>query len=372
MTQQLENGIRFIDFRIMYTARPSTPNSDKDWYCLHGCQTEHTAITYLKEARAFLDAHPKEILTFWASRHGDNRPEGTDQYPDTTPAIRQAFFHQVEAVFEGLLFDTSQGALNTVSLQELWKRNQRVIWYAADYAQSTANSTLAMDGNFIDNTLPGAGDGFGSIGAFRSGQHTLASDKAKNSYYLMSLAGSAPSCQIEPSAIIKFTPGKHANAIKECAECFKIPGMAGWCPSTLMDSSLINNYYNQRVLDAAYTEGEANPVVDFPNAIYIDTVDLGGTIRTGTQLLNPLGKDNDPPSKHNSTGYAYSATVVGATVRRLCRRQQQQQQQQREAASPTCAALSASVAASRALHPLSLWDDSVHGRSSTWPTLPPP
>ena len=112
MTQQLENGIRFIDFRIMYTARPSTPNSDKDWYCLHGCQTEHTAITYLKEARAFLDAHPKEILTFWASRHGDNRPEGTDQYPDTTPAIRQAFFHQVEAVFEGLLFGASFNALS--------------------------------------------------------------------------------------------------------------------------------------------------------------------------------------------------------------------------------------------------------------------
>ena len=50
--------------------------------------------------------------------------------------------------------------------------------------------------------------------------------------------------------------------------------MTGWCPTTLMDSSLINNYYNQRALDAAYTEGETNPAVDFPNAIYIVSVNF--------------------------------------------------------------------------------------------------
>ena len=66
----------------------------------------------------------------------------------------------------------------------------------------------------------------------------------------MSLAGSAPSCQIGPAAIIKFLPGSHAKEVEECAKCFKIPNMTAWCPTTLMDSSLINNYYNQRALDA--------------------------------------------------------------------------------------------------------------------------
>ena len=133
MTAQLDAGIRFIDFRIMFTAKPNTVNKDKDWYCLHGCQTYHTALSYLKEvsgsgsgsgsgggsgfvfhnmtvlphrllskvplaltayacpdariasrlppfvlqARAWLDAHPKEIVTFWASRHGDSRQVAT-------------------------------------------------------------------------------------------------------------------------------------------------------------------------------------------------------------------------------------------------------------------------------------------------------
>lgn len=106
------------------------------------------------------DAHPKEILTFWASRHGDSGPTGTDQYPDTTPAIRQAFFKQVEATFQGMLFDTTDGPLNTIPVSEMWKRGQRVVWYAADYAESTGNSTLAMNSRNIDNTLPGAGDGY--------------------------------------------------------------------------------------------------------------------------------------------------------------------------------------------------------------------
>jgi hypothetical protein len=109
-----------------------------------------------------------------------------------------------------------------------------------------------------------------------------------------------------------------------------------------MDSSLINNYYNQRVLDAIFVEGEKNPAVDFPNAIYIDTVDVSGTIRTGTHLLNPLGKDTDLPTAHNTTGYAYSATVIGATIRRLCRRAAAG-----GSASAACSALTASMEASR-------------------------
>ena len=48
----------------------------------------------------------------------------------------------------------------------------------------------------------------------------------------------------------------------------------------------VDTYYNQRVLEDAYND----PVADFPNAIYIDAVDLGGAIRTGTHLINPLTK----------------------------------------------------------------------------------
>ena len=38
VTAQLDAGIRFLDFRVMYTS--------SDWYCLHMLQTNRKAITY--------------------------------------------------------------------------------------------------------------------------------------------------------------------------------------------------------------------------------------------------------------------------------------------------------------------------------------
>ena len=50
----LNGGIRFIDFRIMYTKGPDRAFGEKDWYCLHGCESQHKAIEYLKQIRKWL------------------------------------------------------------------------------------------------------------------------------------------------------------------------------------------------------------------------------------------------------------------------------------------------------------------------------
>ena len=152
----LDGGVRFIDFRVMYTEPPDTVLHSKDWYCLHGTQTKHTAITYLKEIRDWLGAHPKEIVVLWVSRHGDTKATGTDQYPDTTPAQRQSFFHEAASTFGTLMFNASSGGLNVTTIGRMWERGQRVVWYASDYAQSTASSALALDASKIDNQLAGA------------------------------------------------------------------------------------------------------------------------------------------------------------------------------------------------------------------------
>ena len=50
ITAQLDSGVRFIDFRIMLTSPPppaEQPDASKDWFCLHGCQTNHPALEYL-------------------------------------------------------------------------------------------------------------------------------------------------------------------------------------------------------------------------------------------------------------------------------------------------------------------------------------
>ena len=43
VTAQLDAGLRFLDFRIMYTSG--------DWYCLHMLQTNRPALEYLAEVR---------------------------------------------------------------------------------------------------------------------------------------------------------------------------------------------------------------------------------------------------------------------------------------------------------------------------------
>mmetsp|Transcript_58088 Transcript_58088/g.188027 ORF Transcript_58088/g.188027 Transcript_58088/m.188027 type:complete len:449 (+) Transcript_58088:60-1406(+) len=325
VTDMLESGIRFIDFRIMYTDAPDSLKSHKDWYNLHGCQSEHTALSYLKEIRTWLDAHPNEIVVFWVSRHGDMRLTGTDQYPATTPAERQAFFTAVHDTFGGLMFDVSKGRLNETSVADLWSRGQRVVWYAADYEQSTSSSPLAMDGRLVDNVTPGAGSSFGTLGYFRQGAPHREASKANNHFLLVSMAGGPSPTQIEMAATINFLPlAKHFGAVEKCAKDFGIPNLTNWCPLDLQEYGQLDNFYNQRVLDAIYNEGAGTEAVDFPNAIYINGIDTGGRIRTGTQRLNPLKLDGgSEPSLtddgHDTDGYAYAATLVGATVRRMCR-----------------------------------------------------
>jgi len=280
----------------------------------------------------------------------------------TTPEDRQAFFHQVSDVFDGMLFDASLGLLNETSVTTMWQRGQRVVWYAADYAESTDSSSLAMDSRLIDNHLPGAGKSLSSLHEFRTAANILADDKAKNNFYLMSLASSGPSCQVEAAALITFVKLGKKKQIQKCAECLGYPEMDNWCPMSLQENGQLVNYYNQLVLETAYSEIADDSAVDFPNAIYIDGIDAGGRIRTGTELLNHLtmtaGDD------HAIAGYAYSATVIGATVRRLCRRGG-------DAIATPCATRQDAAEASRALFPLQRWNDTEHGRLDNWPLVPP-
>lgn len=360
LVSMLDSGVRFVDFRVMYTDAPSK-SSGKDWYCLHGCQTRQTAKAYLQKARQWLDEHPTEIVVFWCSRHGNTDATGTQQYPNTTPAQRQAFFKDVESTFHGLLFDSSTSSLNETSVSTLLQNGHRVIWYAADYVESTSSSALALDARLIHNELPGAGPDLGSLNSFRKGAATLASDKASNKFYLMSLASSGAVDRIKYAAEITFLPfGKSSNREK-CAKSCGIPGMTDWCPMSLQEYGQMVNYYNQRILDAVYLEGDREEAVDFPNAIYIDGLDHGGLIRTGTDRINPLAGSSE--GDHGTTGYAYSATVIGATLRRFCRHST-------DSVRSTCATLGQSVQESRAKSPVSLWNDATHGRLTNWPVIP--
>ena len=55
LPQQLDAGMRFIDFRVM------KEDSTGDWRSLHMLQTKQSARVYLAQVKAWLVAHPGEV-----------------------------------------------------------------------------------------------------------------------------------------------------------------------------------------------------------------------------------------------------------------------------------------------------------------------
>jgi hypothetical protein len=151
ITEQLNSGMRFVDFRLVWSKGPQkfTPY---DWYSLHLVQTNQKALVYFQEIRTWLDSHPNEIVVMMLTRHGNTCLNNTDQYPGTTPEIRQSFWKSVESVFQGMLFDTSVSRANETSVSSLLARGHRVVMYAADWANFTNSSPLAYDSClFLEN-----------------------------------------------------------------------------------------------------------------------------------------------------------------------------------------------------------------------------
>jgi hypothetical protein len=201
MKQQLEAGMRFIDFRIMYSAAPKSVGTH-DWYCLHLVESNNKAISYLQQAKDFLDSHPNEILTMWFSRHGSGCKTGNDQYPNVKPAEKQQLWAEIKALFGPLLFNKQQHRLNETTISEMISSGQRLVLYVADHDEFTNNDTAVYDGcDHLSNTLSG-GDLTnmnqtiaGWDGTFAGAEDSQRGHTANDQLNLVSLAGSPPGDQ---------------------------------------------------------------------------------------------------------------------------------------------------------------------------------
>lgn len=418
VSQQLDAGIRFLDFRVMFTAG--------DWRCLHMVQSNQKALTYLHEVRTWLDAHPTEIVAMWISKHGSECKTGNDQYPGVSQSTKAAFWTQIQGVFSNVLLDTSVSSLNGTAISDLQKRNHRAIIFASDFVEFTGGkTTLATDGCLVDNQLSMSAvdhlsltsdlNYFAGIASVRAG------DKKAGKFHLLSMANSPPKSVITDAAYIALMAGGTSN-IPACAAEFHIPGMNQWCPESLLDVGQLTAYYKQLTLDAAFDAG-----YEFPNAIYIDAVGPGGVIRTGTRPLSSAegstvcnvykwsscqtskptcdagwtangdslhwntydfdGKKHgfcgwawqdhykccrNTDSVHGDDAYAYADTLIAVNVRRACQGRVRCSSIEREmlpeaCQSQECEDAVSMMAARRARFPKSVWSDAPTGRVAGWP-----
>jgi hypothetical protein len=293
--------------------------------------------------------------------------------------------------------------------------------YVSDYAEFTNSSPKAVDGCLLDNQF--AADVHDEVSSFKDAMmrlknmpETLRSNKKVNKFELLSFAQSQGKAVISDNARLEFDPTVNIMEVRQdCAKQFAIPNftVSPWCPATLLDVAQLSNYYNQVVINAALENGWG-----LPNAIYIDAVDVGGTLRTGPRRLN-RGPSQDGPTcdvfKYTScqthqpacdTGYIADGTKVHSNTYdsdgskhglcglawqnhyRCCRKEALEQDTARFAyvdalalygvtvgcsrntSIPECDNLRSLLQQRRAKFPLKLWDDAMTGRFTSWPPRP--
>jgi hypothetical protein len=191
ITAQLDAGVRFLDFRVMYTGAAG----NKDWYSLHMLQSNELAMNYFHEVRSWLDAHPTELVVLWLSKHGSECAVGQDAFPGVSPATKQTFWRQIENLFAGLLFNSSVSSVNATSVPDLVARSHRAIFWVSDYEEFTGSAQTALDGCNIDNSFTSSVAGFdlaADVSTLAGASAQKAADKAASRFYLLSMANSPP------------------------------------------------------------------------------------------------------------------------------------------------------------------------------------
>lgn len=334
ISQQLDNGIRFLDIRLMH--------EEAQWYSIHFMQSKETILTYFNQIKDWMDRHPDEVVVMWLSRHGNAQATGEEQYPNVPVQVRRELWQQLTLLFSGMLFDSKICNIFTDSIERLLINKCRVVPFVSDYVLFTGKSNFALDAVRIVNSWDKNGGIFSE--AVQNQEHCTYFDqirqhneraKSRGLFTLRGMNSQSNRQQILSAAQQRFL-GWIVNF-----RC-KLKGMndTKWCPDNLLDVAQLSSYYNQHVLDSAE---------DFPHAFYLDALDYNGTIRTGSQLLNGARQGG------TLQRFAYVDTLILYNLGQV-------------PGLPSNCSLCLQLEKRRRRYPLSLWRETSFGRYNSWPS----
>jgi len=267
--------------------------------------------------------------------------------------------------------------LNETTLSEMVSRGQRVVVYASDFADFTANDTKAYDAcdslsnNMIDASID---DIEGSVQAwedtFSASPEMQREALANDQMFLVSLAGGPPVEAAKDAFYLDYDMGiEKKKTTANCANAFNVPNMT-FCPKTLLDVEQLRAYYVQSVMELIVMNQSDD--IGFPGAIYMDALDQNGLIRTGTTLLSQeVGSGGNSNSNSTTvvsgtTGYAYVDTMILYNVQKACKNANAQHPHLPNTA--LCTAHIDMIQQRRQSNgPYKRWDDFEHGRIAAWP-----
>lgn len=357
--QQLDNGIRFLDFRLMYESEADA------WYSIHFMQSRETVNVYWREIRAWMDEHPEEVVIIWLSKHGNPQATGEDQYPNVTPLQKQAIWQTYASTFDGIMHDSQQTNLFRDSVELLIQRNQRIVTFAADYLEFTGSSNSAIDAASIQNRYDSGEGAFDEsvtlqnhLEYFSKASTNNAAVHARGGFTLLGMNTQGDTWQIVAGAKRRFLHW-YIDLFHECSSHIRMPDAPHWCPETLLDIAQLSSYYNQITFEHAFVNLNGQGATEFPNALYLDALDVDGTLRTGPYLLNGAKRGGDHATKE--VKYAYVDTILAYNAKVVCRASSN--------ATSECDQLKVLLDQRRKKYPLRLWSELSFARHKDWPTV---
>lgn len=358
VVQQLDNGIRFLDFRISFESK-YVDKRNADWYSLHGLLSNSLAISYLESIKHWMEAHHGEILVIWLSRKGSTNDVGRMAYPNTDLEDKQRFWNMYMELFDGMLIDTSTSNFHSTGIGTLVERNHRLITFVSDYEEVTNNSVFAYDARFIQNDL--IGGVYREEETYKKQREYFYTDRKQDEYfYLMGMNTAAQDWQVKLAFQEKFFP---FIPFHSCSRLMNIPGNQ-LCPATLLEFAQLQNYYNQIVLSDVYATLNSNSTnnVHFPNAFYLDGLDYNGTIRVGTSTLEGHLRAGSL-EKFRYVRYGVVDTIIAYNLIRSCNQESEMEKRK------YCTDLLQKVNQRIAIYPGQTWQEPAFGRRNDWPIL---
>jgi hypothetical protein len=356
--QQLNNGIRFIDFRITYESKEIEGNKP-DWYSLHSLLSNHPAYVYLEAIREWMEQHSEEVVVIWFSRHGSVSDRSESAYPQTPVSAKRFFWRFVEDLFDGVMIDKTISDYRTTGIQDLVARNHRMIPFVSDYEEFTGSSVHGYDSRCIKNSFKGRV--FDEVNTYHAQREYFFSHGDVNEeqwFDLLGMNSAVEEWQVESALKKRFIP---FNIFDICASSVNIPGNL-MCPTSLLDVEQLQNYYNQHILAEAYDAFASGAVKDvhFPNAFYLDGLDFDGSLRTGTMTLE--GRSHPDASKdYSQKKYAFVDTIIAYNLEKVCKVPLEFLDV------AACQALQTCVEERIARYPALRWQEPAFGRRDDWP-----
>jgi hypothetical protein len=287
LKEQLDSGIRFMDFRAIV--------HDGVWKGVHCVVTYAPLEKYLGDLADWMHAHPKEVVVIQLSSHGSSN----EDWPVSAGHLRE-LYSMLKNKLGPLLANMGENPITTTPLKTFVEKGQRVVMLVQKADQLQGSETYFLDLKQLDH-------GYDEKGV-TDPKHWL------KDYWSARLSGNNKGSD-RFTDMTAFTSMPYtdkdffmASASAPCTQYFSY--LPEWCPRLLADIATLSNYYASREIEKAFANSGDQQTISLPNSPMFDMVDHDGTVRTGHDMIANARGTRDGPDEQRFARYAAQVVII--------------------------------------------------------------